>query len=64
MTAKWKKRDLQAFPLVRRRKIFLDGEQEGYLLRSESAQYPETRLTPQQLKKRLLGRVIWIMQEL
>lgn len=46
------------------RKIFLDGEQEGYLLRSESAQYPETRLTPQQLKKRLLGRVIWIMQEL
>ena len=45
------------------RKIFLDGEQEGYLLRSESAQYPETRLTPQQLKKRLLGRVIWIMQE-
>ena len=46
------------------RKLFLDGEQEAYLLRSESAQYPETRLTPQQFKKRLLGRVIWIMQEL
>lgn len=46
------------------RRVFLDGEQEGYVLRSDAAHYPETRLAPPQLTKRLLGRVVWTMQEL
>ncbi len=45
------------------RRLFLDGEQDGYLLRSESPMFPETRLSAESLSARLLGRVIWVLQE-
>lgn len=46
------------------RRVFLNGEQDGYLLRSESPDFPEISLTPDLLVKRLLGKVVWILQEL
>ena len=45
------------------RRVFLNGTQDGYLLRSESSDFPETSLTPDLLSKRLLGKVVWILQE-
>jgi len=46
------------------RRVFLNGSQDGYILRSDSSDFPETALTPDLLAKRLLGRVTWIFQEL
>ncbi|WP_297826664.1 helix-turn-helix domain-containing protein [uncultured Desulfovibrio sp.] len=46
------------------RRVFLNGTQDGYLLRSEASDFPETSLTPDLLSRRLLGRVVWILQEL
>ena len=46
------------------RRVFLNGSQDGYILRSDSSDFPETALTPDLLAKRLLGRVAWIFQEL
>ena len=45
------------------RRIFLDGAQTGYLLRSEAPEFPETVLAPEILRQRLLGRVVWTLQE-
>ena len=45
------------------RRIFLDGAQTGYLLRSESPEFPETTLPPELVRQRLLGRVVWTLQE-
>ncbi len=45
-------------------RVFLDGDQESHVLRSDADHYPETRLTPSQPGKRLPGRVIRTMQEL
>ena len=45
------------------RRIFLDGAQTGYLLRSESPEVPETALSPELVRQRLLGRVVWTLQE-
>lgn len=46
------------------RRIFLNSSQDGYVLRSDSADFPETTLAPDLLSKRLVGRVAWILQEL
>ncbi|MBE6442237.1 MAG: helix-turn-helix domain-containing protein [Desulfovibrio sp.] len=46
------------------RRVFLNGEQDGYVLRSEASNFPETQLTAELLGKRLLGRVTWVLQEL
>lgn len=46
------------------RRVFLDGKQQDYLLRSESGMFPETRLSSAELERRLLGRVIWVLQDL
>ncbi|MBD5646633.1 MAG: helix-turn-helix transcriptional regulator [Desulfovibrio sp.] len=45
------------------RRVFLDGAQTAYLLRSESPEFPETALAPEQVRQRLLGRVVWTLQE-
>ena len=45
------------------RRIFLDGAQAAYLLRSESPDFPETTLAPELARQRLLGRVVWTLQE-
>ncbi|MDD4702484.1 MAG: helix-turn-helix transcriptional regulator, partial [Desulfovibrio sp.] len=46
------------------RRVFLNSSQDGYVLRSDSSDFPETTLTPDLLSKRLVGRVVWILQEL
>lgn len=45
------------------RRVFLNGAQDGYVLRSEAAGFPETQLAAEQLCRRLLGRVVWVLQE-
>jgi len=46
------------------RRIFLNNAEDVCLLRSESPGFPETRLSPDLLQQRLLGRVVWTLQEL
>lgn len=45
------------------RRLFLNGNQDGYVLRSESPDFPESTLSPDLLGKRVLGRVAWALQE-
>ena len=46
------------------RRLFLNSAQDGYVLRSDSANFPETALTPDLMNKRLVGRVVWVFQDL
>ena len=46
------------------RRLFLNAKQDAWLLHSESPEFPETSLAPDTLRQRLLGKVVWIMQEL
>lgn len=46
------------------RRVFLNSTQDGYMLRSESSDFPETSLTADLLSKRLLGKVVWVLQEI
>lgn len=43
--------------------VFLDGPQQGYVLRAQSPDYPETSLDAALLQRRMLGRVVWTFQE-
>ncbi|MDD3682900.1 LexA family transcriptional regulator [Desulfovibrio desulfuricans] len=45
------------------RRVFLNSTQDGYVLRSEAASFPETQLAAGLLAKRMLGRVAWVLQE-
>lgn len=45
------------------RQVFLDGPQQGYVLRAQSPDYPETFLDAALLQCRMLGRVVWTFQE-
>ena len=45
------------------RRVFLNSTQDGYVLRSEAAAFPETQLAASLLTKRMLGRVAWVLQE-
>ena len=45
------------------RQVFLDGPQQGYVLRAQSPDYPETFLDAALLQRRVLGRVVWTFQE-
>lgn len=45
------------------RQVFLDGPQQGYVLRAQSPDYPETSLDAALLQRRMLGRVVWTFQE-
>ena len=45
------------------RQVFLDGPQQGYVLRAQSPDYPETFLDAALLQRRMLGRVVWTFQE-
>lgn len=46
------------------RQLFLDGPQQGYVLRACGPGYPETPLDAALLQRRLLGRVVWTLQEI
>ncbi|SDF93840.1 LexA family transcriptional regulator [Desulfovibrio legallii] len=46
------------------RRVFLNSAQDGYVLRSEARDFPETSLTSDLLRQRMLGRVVWVLQEI
>lgn len=46
------------------KRIFLDGDEGRYLLRSDAAGYPETSMTPAALSSHMLGRVVWVLQQI
>ncbi len=46
------------------RRVFSEGDQSQYLLRSESAAFPESRLLASLLPSRIVGKVIWLLQKI
>ncbi len=46
------------------RRIFLDGSQTKYLLRADGEDFPEVELSPELLRRRMLGRVMWVLQDI
>ncbi len=46
------------------RRLFLDANAESYLLRSDAANYPESSLKAKSLNQRIMGRVVWILQQI
>ena len=46
------------------RRIFLDAEAGRYILRSDAPGYPESSMEPQALAAHMMGRVIWVLQQL
>lgn len=46
------------------KQLFFDGVQSRFLLRVENPAYPEQIFTPSECKKRLFGRLRWVLQTL
>ena len=46
------------------RRLYLDINKGGFILRVDSQKYPETFLTAAQCRERLLGKVVWVMHHL
>lgn len=44
-------------------RLFLDGDNERYLLRSDAPGYPETSMEPGKLAERIMGKVSWVLQQ-
>lgn len=46
------------------KRVFFDAENNRFILRSESENHPEQYLTPELKDERLVGRIVWVLQEL
>ncbi len=46
------------------KRVFLDSDDVHYILRSDAADYPEVRLPAKTLQSRILGKVVWVLQQL
>lgn len=46
------------------KRLFLDGSNGCFLLRTDNPEHPESRLDAADCEKRLLGRVSWVLQQL
>ncbi len=46
------------------RRLFSDREGENVILRAENAAYPDLRLSGEDCLRRILGRVVWVLQRL
>ncbi len=46
------------------KRLYLDIEKEGFILRSDAPEHPENFLSAAECRKRLLGRVAWVFQTL
>lgn len=46
------------------RRIFLNAGQDAYILRADGPGFPDVELTPQLLRRRMLGRVSWVLQRM
>lgn len=44
------------------KRLFYDGAQSCFVLRTENAAYPEYAFPPEECSQRLMGRVIWVLQ--
>ncbi len=44
------------------KRVFLDSDDVHYILRSDAAGYPEVRLPATTLNQRMLGKVVWVLQ--
>lgn len=45
-------------------RIYYDGDNQRYILRSDSTGYPESSMTPEQLTKNIMGKVTWVLQKI
>ncbi len=46
------------------KRLFLDSEGKKFILRSDAQNYPESTIDAKKLAGRILGRVVWVFQEL
>ncbi len=46
------------------KRLFLDSNSENYLLRSDAPGYPESSLKAKSLSPRIMGRVVWVLQQI
>ena len=46
------------------KRLYLDIDKGGFILRADSQGYPENFLTAAQCRERLLGKVVWVLQTL
>lgn len=46
------------------KRLYLDMDKGGFILRADSQGYPENFLTAAQCRERLLGKVVWVLQTL
>ncbi len=44
------------------KRVFLDSDDVHYILRSDAPEYPEVRLPASTLNQRMLGKVVWVLQ--
>ena len=45
------------------RRVFLDCDNNQYILRSDAAGHPENRMSTEEITGRVVGKVIWVIQE-
>lgn len=46
------------------KRLFLDGDQERFILRTEQPSHPGVALLPQDCQERILGRLSWVLQHI
>ncbi len=46
------------------KRVFLDGDAERYILRSEAQGYPESTIDVRAMTSRIMGRVTWVLQNI
>ena len=46
------------------KRLYLDIDKGGFILRADSQEYPESFLTAAQCREQLLGKVVWVLQAL
>ncbi len=46
------------------KRVFLDADRERIVMRSENQAHPETEIHVDKAQERIVGRAVWVMQEL
>lgn len=46
------------------KRVFFDAEQNRFILRSENPSHPEQYLAPEKKEEQLVGRIVWVLQEI
>lgn len=45
-------------------RVYYDGDNQRYILRSDASGYPESTMTPEKLTKSVMGKVCWVLQKI